>query len=415
MSSTESKKVIIVGGSLGGLMSGLMLKHLGHNVQIFERNPTAMLQDLGAGIVFGPEAQEFFAIHVKTNRPMSVPSHRRQTLDRDGKAIEQNDKRQEMVSWDLLYNALRACFDGVESKYCDVPEEVDGEGKAEYLYARKVVGVRDMDGGVEVEYEVEGIEGRGDGRTRRETADLVIAADGPSSSVRKLLLPDVEREYVGYVAWRGTVPENEASELMKETFVDHFTFFHAPGCQILAYLIPGKNGSLEPGCRLMNWVWYYNYPSSSPEYTDLMTDISGHKHHFSMPVGKIKPHLQAEIKDTATSILPAAFSELVRKTEHPFVQCITDVMSPRMSFFNNKLLLVGDAIAGFRPHTAASTSQAAYDALLLERMMKGDITHEEMEEEMMAYARQLAAGGIRMGNRSQFGKDGIDLKVSQRV
>ncbi|PVH69104.1 FAD/NAD(P)-binding domain-containing protein [Cadophora sp. DSE1049] len=397
---TKSKDVIIVGGSLGGIMSGLMLKHLGHNVRIFERNPTAMLQDLGAGIVFGPEAQEYFARHVKINRRVSVPSHLRRTLDRDGKVISENDRRQEMVSWDMLYNALRACFDGVKSDYCIVPDKQKGEGDAEYLYGRKVVSVKYVGQAVEVEYQDT------EGETHKETADLVLAADGPSSTIRKLLLPEVERKYVGYVAWRGTVPESEASDVMKETFVDHFMFYHAPGCQILAYLIPGKNGSVDPGSRLMNWVWYYNYPEDSPEYKDLMTDIDG----ASSPLF----HAQ-EIKRTAIKDLPAAFAELVRNTEQPFVQCITDVISPKISFFNNKLLLIGDAIAGFRPHTAASTSQAAYDALLLEQNMRREITEEEMLKEMMDYAKQLTAGGIRMGNRSQFGSEGIDLKVSQQA
>ncbi|KAK0116571.1 hypothetical protein ONS96_012428 [Cadophora gregata f. sp. sojae] len=401
---TKTRDVIIVGGSLGGLMSGLMLKHLGHNVRIFERSPTAMLQDQGAGIVFGPEAQEYFSKHVKINRHLSVPSHLRRTLDRQGKVISENNKRQEMVSWDLLYSALRACFDGVKSDYCIVPEKQTGEGDAKYLYGRKVINVKDSGDQVEVEYE------DGEGRTQKEAADMVLAADGPSSTIRKLLLPEVERKYVGYVAWRGTVPENEASDLMKETFVDHFMFYHAPGCQILAYLIPGKNGSVERGSRLMNWVWYCNYAEDSPEYQDLMTDVDGHRHHFSMPVGKIKPHLQEQIKRTATEDLPTAFAELVCNTEQPFVQCITDVISPRMSFFDNKLLLMGDAIAGFRPHTAASTSQAAYDALLLEKRMRGEISEEEMEHDIMDYAKHLTAGGIRMGNRSQFGNEGIDLK-----
>ncbi len=142
-----------------------------------------------------------------------------------------------------------------------------------------------------------------------------------------------------------------------------------------------------------------------------MTDVDGRPHHFSMPVGKIKPQLQEQQKQQAERILPRAFAELVRKSEQPFVQCITDVISPRISFFDNKLLLMGDAIAGFRPHTAASTSQAAYDALLLERKMRGEITEQEMQTEMIEYAQQLSTGGIRMGNRSQFGTEGIDLKV----
>jgi len=75
-----------------------------------------------------------------------------------------------------------------------------------------------------------------EGETRKEEADLVIGADGPSSTIRSILLTKVQREYAGYVAWRGTVLESAASESLKETFLDHFTFFHdhTRGIQILA-------------------------------------------------------------------------------------------------------------------------------------------------------------------------------------
>lgn len=67
-------------------------------------------------------------------------------------------------------------------------------------------------------------------------------------------------------------------------------------------------------------------------------------------------------------------------------------------------------MAGFRPHTAASTSQAAYHALLLEQMMKDEMSNVEMLDEMMDYARHLSAAGQKMGNRSQFGDSKINLK-----
>jgi len=231
---------------------------------------------------------------------------------------------------------------------------------------------------------------------------MVLGADGPSSTIRKLFAPAVKREYAGYVAWRGTILEKEASKLVKETFVEKFTFYHGPGIQILTYLIPGKDGNLNPGSRLINWVWYCNYPSSSPSYKDLMTDSDGHHHHFTMPASKLKPALWKQQKQHAIDVLPPAFSELVNATTEPFVQAITDVLPSEASFMNGKVLLVGDAVAGFRPHTAASTSQAAYHALLLDQKMREEISQEEMLWEMRQYAERLSAAGIKMGNRSQF-------------
>lgn len=132
-----------------------------------------------------------------------------------------------------------------------------------------------------------------------------------------------------------------------------------------------------------------------------MTDVEGHFHRFTLPIGKMKPHLWAQQKKYAINVLAPQFAQLVNDTEQAFVQTITDVMSTNVSFFDDKLLLMGDAIAGFRPHTVASTSQAAYDSLLLERMMKGEMTKEQMQSEMMTYARKVAESGVQMGTRSQ--------------
>jgi 2-polyprenyl-6-methoxyphenol hydroxylase-like FAD-dependent oxidoreductase len=104
---------------------------------------------------------------------------------------------------------------------------------------------------------------------------MVVAADGGSSTIKRLLNSNVTRDFAGYVAWRGTVPELQLSESAKESFVEKFTFFHSTGIQILGYLIPGREGTLERGERLFNWVWYCNYKDGSPELEELMTDIHG--------------------------------------------------------------------------------------------------------------------------------------------
>ena len=84
------------------------------------------------------------------------------------------------------------------------------------------------DGLLQVEFEGKG------GQNGVEVADMVLAADGPSSTVRKLLMPDVERKYAVYAAWRGTLLESKATQKLKETLMNNFTFFHGPGTQIVA-------------------------------------------------------------------------------------------------------------------------------------------------------------------------------------
>lgn len=376
----------------------MVLKRLGHNVRILERNPTPLLHNQGAGVVAGGDTQDFFHRHDATQRAIAVTSRLRHYLDLEGNVIHSEQSVQKMTSWDLLYYILMANFDRVESEYCKLPEPIEGEGEAKYEYGHLVTGLDDRKDQVEIHFK------NRDGKQGRTSADLVIGADGPSSTMRKILLPDVKRQYAGYVAWRGTIPETEASATAKEAFVEKFAFYHSPGVQILAYTIPGPNGALEPRRRLINWVWYTNYPEDSREYADLMTDSKGNRHRNTLPIGSMRAEIWQQQRAYAERILPPQFAEIVTKTQQPFIQAITDVVSPRNAFFDGKVLLIGDALAGFRPHTAASTSQAAFDALKLQELMTGKMSREGWERETMDYARQVQERGVALGERSQFGR-----------
>ncbi|ORY02578.1 hypothetical protein BCR34DRAFT_627530 [Clohesyomyces aquaticus] len=399
--------IIIVGGSLGGLCTGLALKPLRHTITILERNPSSLLHNQGAGIVAGGDTLAFFKRYDRCGRDLAVSSQCRQYLDKDGKIVHREDMVQNMTSWDLVYYMLRANFDGVESAYCKVPEQVRGEGDGEvkHVHGRKVTGVRvrEEDGKVEVAYEDTTTEGRG--QSGSMTADFVIGADGPSSTLRSILCPNVQRTYAGYVALRGTVPESEVTSSTLEAFSERFTFFHTKGIQILAYLIPGENGTLEPGKRLINFVYYTNFPSKSldepsAELAELMTDRDGVRHRITMPPGKTDPKAWEKQRQIAEERLPPQFAEIVRGTKKPFVQAITDVISPDNEFLGGKVVLIGDALAGFRPHTVASTSQAAFDAMILADMVAGKVSRKEWKRESMAtgrFVRHKVGGGILGG------------------
>ncbi|MEJ7637383.1 MAG: hypothetical protein WKF75_05160 [Singulisphaera sp.] len=71
--------------------------------------------------------------------------------------------------------------------------------------------------------------------------------------------------------------------------------------------------------------------------------------------------------------------------------------------------LVGDAAFIPRPHTAASTSKAAANAIALGRAIgqhRGDLTAalREWEPSQLRLGRQLEAHGKSLGDRSQFTK-----------
>ena len=106
-----------------------------------------------------------------------------------------------MGSWDLIYHVLRANFDGTSSDYLSSAED---KGSATYEYGCNVsnIHINDDDegggggGGVTVKYTDR------DKKERTRTSDRVFAADGPSSTIRGILLPDIKRTYAGYVTPR---------------------------------------------------------------------------------------------------------------------------------------------------------------------------------------------------------------------
>lgn len=351
----------------------------------------------------GGDTLAFFKRYDRCERQLAVSSVRRQYLDTDGEIVYKQDMKQNMTSWDLAYYILRANVDGLESGYCEMPDDRDGKVAIKHLHGHKVTGMweKELSGGrLVVEYETS------DKSRGSLEADLVIAADGPSSTIREIFVPNVQRTYAGYVALRGTVRERILSLKSLEAFNERFTFFHSSGIQILAYLIPGELGTLEPGSRFVNFVYYKNtkpkgMTDRSQEFRELMTDKDGNYHRITLPPGKINPTAWEKQCEIARKRLPPQFAELVCSTDAPFVQAVTDVISPTNEFLDGRVILVGDALAGFRPHTVASTSQACFDAMILADMIEGKMGRKDWKRQTLGFARTIQARGVSMGERSQ--------------
>ena len=167
------------------------------------------------------------------------------------------------------------------------------------------------------------------------------------------------------------------------------------------YTIPGANGSLKPGERMLNLAWYCN--CSEDALTDILTDVNGHKHRHSLPSGKIREEVWSKQKAVAEKFLPPPFLELIHKIQQPFVTVISDTTASKASLFSGKLLVVGDALTLFRPHNALSSDQAAFDCLQLKKVLQGDTTLSEWEARVLQYARVNRLRAISWGAYFQVG------------
>jgi 2-polyprenyl-6-methoxyphenol hydroxylase-like FAD-dependent oxidoreductase len=371
-----SIKASIAGGSLGGLMTGVVLKAIGVEAHIYERS-LKVLDDRGAGIVMQAETETFLTQYAGLRSEQTgVRLNYRQYLNRQGTPDNYQKMPQLMTSWGLIYRALRGTFP-----------------KANYHEGISLNGFSQSERGVAATFEGAG----------ELTADILVGADGSRSLVRQKLMPEVNPHYAGYVAWRGVVPESSASELLTKTFVDHFTFQQMERSRILCYLIPGAEGETEPGKRRINWVWYWNVAEA--ELPKLMTGVDGCEGDFSVPPGQVRPEWLEKQDAIAERVFCAQFLELWRATETPFLQPILDLAVPRM--VQGRVLLLGDAAFIPRPHTAASTAKAGANALALGRALQKfpddmDAALEEWEADQLVLGRDLERTGRALGNRSQF-------------
>jgi 2-polyprenyl-6-methoxyphenol hydroxylase-like FAD-dependent oxidoreductase len=383
---SADKTAIIIGGSIGGLMCGTMLKHQGYDVTILEREVNSSRQGYDAGIKIGPEVEEFLEKHDRVKRDMIITCKPGIAKNADGTDAKQHRGQTFYTcSWGLMSSVLRANFDGHTSVVVpEAPEVLPSDGKPTFISGAQVNDIREVDADtVEVEYV-----NVTTGATETMTAGMAIIADGTASGMRRKLCPDVKREYQGYMCWRGTVREDKIAALNKEIndqYLERATFHLMDQNYVLIYTIPTDAGDIEEGKRLHNWLWYSKMTEGSPEMNELFTDVNGVSHYGTVPRGLIRPEKWEAQKVLARQHLPAGLATIVENSRAPFVTKTYDVMTNKAIFFGGKVFMVGDAQVTIRPNVGMGSTHAAHDILNLEKVIEGTSTPEQWERVCLAW------------------------------
>src|SRR5438874_8975920 len=301
-------RVLIIGGSVAGLFAACLLRRAGHDVVVYER-AVGDLSGRGAGLGISAELMEVMARAGATFDATSGVSQREHVwMERSGEIVFRHARKLMASAWARVYQPLRAAL----------PAQSYRPGMALARIEQDGVGVSAL---------------FADGACER--ADLLVAADGVHSSVRRQLMPEVAPRYASYVAWRALVERHNLPGATLAALTDRLVFCFPRHEMLLAMRVP--DGAY--------FIWYRHVPPDS--VADLFTDASGKSHGLSIPPPLIRQELVRELKDHARDVLPAVIAPLVVACAQPLLQAITDMESPRLC--HGRVALVGDAAFVARP------------------------------------------------------------------
>ena len=357
-------RAVVIGGSLGGLTAALVLRDLGWDVDVLERSSNP-LKGRGTGIVVHPITVRYLVERAgKSLGDIGMPAHRLQYLGTDGSIIDEQPCAYRFASYVELHRGLLDAFGTERYHLSSEVARLDNRADTATLSLT-------------------------DGQTL--TADLVVCADGIHSTGRRIMVPDAQPRYAGYLAWRGTVDIDQLSGRSASILLDAYTYRILPRGHLLAYPIPGPSGSV-----LLNWLWYQNI-APGDRLTDLLTDRNGVRAELTVPPGLVQTRHVDQLYAVAAD-LPSPLAEVIQQTAEPFIQVIVDLEVPRMAF--GRSCLIGDAAFALRPHIGVGTAKAADDAWQLGTALLG-VTAQRVPDRLKGWETQQLSLARRALHRAR--------------
>lgn len=342
-------KAIIIGAGIGGLCASIALRKVGVHTTLFDRR--AEVHFGGAGLGIGANAvralhmlgasEELFCLG-KTMSSIQIMTEQGKILSNTHTSAISRKYGLDNVNIDrakLLDILLRAAGDG------------------HHIHTRKeCVGFEQHAGGVKVWFK--------DGSSAE--GDMLVAADGIRSIIRRTLLPLTEPQYAGYTCWRAVVPVNPA-----ETHFNPNVFTETWGRGGRFGIVPLANDQIY-------WFACLNAIEGDPRFAKYTSDdLACHFQHYHEPIPQV----------------------LSASREGNLLHHDIMFLPPIRRYAFGRIALLGDAAHATTPNMGQGAGLAIEDAVILAGNLKRSLNIEAALERYSKQRVKRTASITRMSGR----------------
>lgn len=200
---SNSPKIIIAGGGIGGMAAALSLLRRGYDVDIYEQ--ASELGEVGAGVQISPNgsrALDALGVFDQLRLASCEPGRKEFRLWNTGRSWQMFDLGKIAVEkygypYLTVYrpDLLNTLKDAVEALK---PDAIHLSAHVEDVELHEDKASLHLSGG------------------RTVSGDILVGADGVKSAVRKSLFGDDEANFTGMIAWRAVIPMERLPEHMRK-------------------------------------------------------------------------------------------------------------------------------------------------------------------------------------------------------